>query len=218
MSKFYIEHKTSYLFVDCETTGLKPGPDEVLSISVIDQTGRLVFNSLIRPERRKKWVDAQNIHHISPEMVKDAPTYKDVIPQLQQIFRGAHVVIYNLDFDRKFLAEAMCTASSFHCCMKAYAYFKKEIDPYRGTYRWHKLEVAYDNLFHDTFKAHDSLADVQASLRVWNRIMRDYKVRTEFGHVSFIEGILIWLRKAAFVLLVLLIIIVFILIQIKQIV
>lgn len=69
MSKFYIEHKTSYLFVDCETTGLKPGTDEVLSISVIDQTGRLVFNSLIRPERRKKWVDAQNIHHISPEMV-----------------------------------------------------------------------------------------------------------------------------------------------------
>lgn len=25
MSRFYIEHKTPYLFVDCETTGLKPG-------------------------------------------------------------------------------------------------------------------------------------------------------------------------------------------------
>ena len=114
---FYIEHKTPYLYVDCETTGLKPGTDEVLSISVIDQTGKIAFNSLIRPERRKKWVEAQNINHISPEMVRDAPTYRDVVPQLQRIFRGAHIVTYNLEFDYKFLHEAMCTASSFHCCM-----------------------------------------------------------------------------------------------------
>ena len=125
---FYIEHKTPYLYVDCETTGLKPGTDEVLSISVIDQTGKIAFNSLIRPERRKKWVEAQNINHISPEMVRDAPTYRDVVPQLQRIFRGAHIVTYNLEFDYKFLHEAMCTASSFHCCMKAYAKFQKEID------------------------------------------------------------------------------------------
>ena len=213
---FYIEHKTPYLYVDCETTGLKPGTDEVLSISVIDQTGKIAFNSLIRPERRKKWVEAQNINHISPEMVRDAPTYRDVVPQLQRIFRGAHIVTYNLEFDYKFLHEAMCTASSFHCCMKAYAKFQKEIDPYRGTYRWHKLTAAYDNLFHNTFNAHDSLADVQATLRVWNQIMHDYKVRTEFGYVSSLEAVLIWVRKATLVILVLLVIIVFIWMQIKH--
>ena len=168
------------------------------------------------PERRKKWVEAQNINHISPEMVRDAPTYRDVVPQLQRIFRGAHIVTYNLEFDYKFLHEAMCTASSFHCCMKAYAKFQKEIDPYRGTYRWHKLTAAYDNLFHNTFNAHDSLADVQATLRVWNQIMHDYKVRTEFGYVSSLEAVLIWVRKATLVILVLLVIIVFIWMQIKH--
>ena len=46
--------------------------------------------------------------------------------------------------------------------------------------------------------------------------MHDYKVRTEFGYVSSLEAVLIWVRKATLVILVLLVIIVFIWMQIKH--
>ena len=54
------------IVIDTEATGLHPGWDELLQVAVIDGEGRVLFDQLIKPSRRKKWPDAQRVHGISP--------------------------------------------------------------------------------------------------------------------------------------------------------
>lgn len=41
----------SRIVIDTETTGLDPEKDELLQVSIIDDEGNVLFNSLFRPER-----------------------------------------------------------------------------------------------------------------------------------------------------------------------
>ena len=50
-----------YIFVDTETTGLNAETDELLSISIIDHYGRCIFNSLVKPENKRSWDEAEKI-------------------------------------------------------------------------------------------------------------------------------------------------------------
>ncbi len=51
--------------------------DEILSVSIIDQDGNVLLNTLCKPQKRKSWASAQEIHGISPAMVKNQPTFED---------------------------------------------------------------------------------------------------------------------------------------------
>lgn len=62
-----------YIFIDTETTGLNAERDELLSVSVVDHYGKCIFNSLVKPEHRDNWDDAEKINGITPAMVKNAP-------------------------------------------------------------------------------------------------------------------------------------------------
>ena len=48
--------KTVYL--DTETTGLAPVRDELLEIAIVDDQGKTLVNTLIRPQFRKQWQEA----------------------------------------------------------------------------------------------------------------------------------------------------------------
>ena len=89
--------KRKILVFDTETTGLHPSTDEILQITILDGGGATLFDSYIRPKHRKTWKSAEKINHISPEMVKDAPLFSDVLSQIQDLFDGAEVVVgYNV--------------------------------------------------------------------------------------------------------------------------
>ena len=63
-----------YFFADAETTELNAETDELLSVSIIDHYGRCIFNSLVKPENKKSWDEAERINGISAEMVMKAPS------------------------------------------------------------------------------------------------------------------------------------------------
>lgn len=94
------EKSCDVIFLDTETTGLDPEADEILQISVMNNSGEILLNSYIRPEHKTEWTAAEAINHISPQMVKNAPLMSDIAPLISKIMSGAKVAVaYNIDFD-----------------------------------------------------------------------------------------------------------------------
>jgi len=92
--------------VDIETTGLHPGADRVVEISVvrIEPGGgpTLALDTLVNPNRR---VAATEIHGITDDDVSDAPTFDDIAGNVAQALSGAVVAGYNVYFDVRFLED-----------------------------------------------------------------------------------------------------------------
>lgn len=98
---------------DTETTGKRHGSDKIVEIAAIElvdgaPTGR-VFHKLINPERDIP-DEVVAVHGITNEKVKDAPTFREIMPELIEFFRGARAVAHNSEFDEKFINEELKAA------------------------------------------------------------------------------------------------------------
>lgn len=93
---------------DVETTGLDPkkGHRVIELAGVRIENGKLdetkTFVSLINPERPIPW-ETRQIHKISDEDVKDAPTIMTVLPQFLEFAQGSTLIAHNAAFDVGFL-------------------------------------------------------------------------------------------------------------------
>jgi len=107
--------ETPIAVIDFETTGLTPGADRVLEVSVIrvdpGQEPRLVFDTLVNPHRR---VSATEIHGITDADVADAPSFQDIAGELLDNLNGCVVAAYNVYFDIRFLNFEMQNAGVAH--------------------------------------------------------------------------------------------------------
>ena len=95
------------LTIDIETTGLS-NQDEILQLSVLDtMTDEVLFNSFLKPSHIKSWDEATKTHHITPEMVVNAPTINQIRDAVQKLLDKASLIVgYNhLNFDNRFLAN-----------------------------------------------------------------------------------------------------------------
>ena len=155
------------LYLDTETTGLGT-LDELVDIAAIDNSGRILLNSLIKPHRPIP-ADATAIHGISDLNVRDAPAWADVYPRFVELLANyQHVIVYNADFDQRLIRQT-CSACaltvprvSWHCAMKKYATFAGVGSSYSGGYRWHQLGQAVTQLGVNLLPDHSALADARA--------------------------------------------------------
>jgi len=134
-----------YVILDTETTGVT-NYDEVIQIGVIDPSGVVLLDHLIRPVQKKHIPrQATEIHGITMEMLGDKPLYSQIAHLLQGVVQGKTIVTYNAEFDRRLLSQTVGFAGGFmppdpwDCAMLQYAQFVGEWDDYRNKYRWHKL-------------------------------------------------------------------------------
>ncbi|MBR4355850.1 MAG: 3'-5' exonuclease [Elusimicrobiaceae bacterium] len=92
--------------LDTETTGLSPaGGGKICEIAVsVSQNGRHVeeFSTLLNPGIPMS-PEVIAIHGITNEMVKQAPSFADILPRLLGILDGCVLVAHNADFDLSFL-------------------------------------------------------------------------------------------------------------------
>lgn len=159
------------VFIDTETTGLDPSTDEILEIAIVDDTGRTLLNSLVRPERRTEWRSAEEINGIAPADVAGAASLAELASAIRAAVEGREVVIYNAGFDAGFLGELLDGAASIRCCMQRYAEHVGEWDPKRGRLRWHRLSAAADAAgFRWPGAAHQALADALACRAIWRHV------------------------------------------------
>jgi DNA polymerase-3 subunit epsilon len=100
----------SYAVVDVETTGGSPmtGHRVTEIAAVIVRDGRVseTFETLVNPERSIPPFITR-LTHITPSMVRDKPTFREIAPRVADLLRGHVFVGHNAAFDRRFVrAEA----------------------------------------------------------------------------------------------------------------
>ena len=113
---------TPIAVVDTETTGLSAHGDRVIEIGIVlvepGKSPRIVLDTLVNPERP---VSATEIHGITDDDVRDAPTFRDIADHVQHALHGCVFASYNVYFDAKFIAAELnrCGIKSFppHVCL-----------------------------------------------------------------------------------------------------
>lgn len=142
------------VYLDTETTGLD-GRAEIVEIAVIDNAGKTLLDTLVRPDGIIPY-EVVRIHGIDDEMVAGAPRWTEVYPALLELLRDRTVIVYNAEFDFRLVNQMnrRCGyptyASQWHCAMKQYAAFATDWHARYGNYRWHKLDVALARFGHAT--------------------------------------------------------------------
>lgn len=175
--------------IDFETTGLNSNflsgrMDEILSVAIIDQDGNTLLSTLCSTDDRKTWKKSEEIHGITPAMVKGMPSFSDILPQVKEIlYKAKEVIAYNIPFEMGFL-WAYDAINDFPGGTKIkemvdwgadpmlmFSAYKGELSQY-GDIKWQKLTTAARH-FQYSFKAHDALEDVKATLHVY-KCMQKY--------------------------------------------
>jgi DNA polymerase-3 subunit epsilon len=100
-------------FIDLETTGISLSTDRIVEIAIVKVLPggeRVVKRKLINPEMPIP-KSATDVHGISDEMVKDAPTFKQVANEIKQFLDNCDFGGYNSNrFDIPMLMEEMLRA------------------------------------------------------------------------------------------------------------
>jgi DNA polymerase III epsilon subunit-like protein len=78
-------------------------------------------------------------------MVRQAPTFGEIWPEVMRLMSGRTVVIYNADYDARMIWQSLGelpkfeTGPVYQCAMLLYAEHYGEWNDYRGSYRWQRL-------------------------------------------------------------------------------
>ena len=94
-----------YVVLDLETTGGSPQRDRITEIAAVRMEGgqqAARWSTLVNPGTPIPFF-IQNLTGISNQMVHDAPTFANVVPQLLELLDGAVLVAHNAPFDHGFL-------------------------------------------------------------------------------------------------------------------
>ncbi|NLG99843.1 MAG: 3'-5' exonuclease [Chloroflexi bacterium] len=152
------------VYLDTETTGLSR-TDEIIEISIVDDDGSVLFESLVRPSQPIP-PDSTRVHGITNSEVANASPWPAVWPQVRSVLFGRLVVIYNEEFDLRMMQQSHARyrlpwKDRFNTfdLMKLYAEFRGEWDSYRRAYRYHSLANAGRQCNISLPNAHRSTAD-----------------------------------------------------------
>ncbi|MBX9686640.1 MAG: 3'-5' exonuclease [Candidatus Obscuribacterales bacterium] len=177
--------KEGFFILDTETTGIKK-KDQVIQIGIIDHTGKVIINSLVKPKGVKKLDPViTDITGITMEMLKDAPTLADIHSHICGALRGKKVLAYNAEFDCRLLNQS-CQINGIpefdfrlYCVMLVYTSFWGErhtSGKYAGQYKWQKLPRTNQD---DT---HDATTDCRLTLDLLKQMAETPAPEGVFAH------------------------------------
>jgi DNA polymerase-3 subunit epsilon len=100
-----------WVSLDCETTGLNVGTDEIISIGAVRIVGNKIMTSerfevLVRPERGVS-ADSVRIHRLREQDVAQGLPAEDAMKQLMHFIGSRPLVGYFLEFDVAMLNRAI---------------------------------------------------------------------------------------------------------------
>lgn len=155
---------------DTETTGFSPAQgDELLQISIADKNSEILFNSYIKPLYKKSWPSSQNVHGISPFMVKDAPYPDKIRKQIVSLFENADAIVgHNVAFDIRFISQCLHINIPDEKVFDTMKLFRAA-DSKANSYSLDSAVKVYCSSFYEDFvsKAHDSSMDTRATAKVF---------------------------------------------------
>lgn len=95
----------TFVVIDIETTGLKPGPaaiTEIAAVRVVEGRVAAEFHSLVNPGRKVPAAITQ-LTGITEDMLRDQPRIDAIFPQFHTFLSSSVLVAHNADFDLSFL-------------------------------------------------------------------------------------------------------------------
>lgn len=113
------------MILDTETTGLKQA--EIIEISIINMSGEVLLDRLIRPRRMQMNPYAFRVHGITLDELVDQPTLPELLEELSPILSDNLVLAWNASFDKLMIQRSLgiwgLGAIEFQeqCAMRLYA-------------------------------------------------------------------------------------------------
>ncbi len=166
------------IYYDTETTGINAKKDCIIEIAAYDPVQGKTFNQLINPQMPIP-PESTNIHNITDAMVKDAPTFADIIPEWNAFCSGkVYLIAHNNDaFDQPFLEEAFTRANATIPTWK-YLDSLKWARRFRPDLPKHTLQFLRGIYGIEENNAHRALDDVVILHQVFSMMIDDLALET----------------------------------------
>lgn len=159
---------TPVIVLDIETTGLSPYHHKITEIAAAKVVNREIidkFHALINPETPIPSFITR-LTGINDDMVKDAPTVKEVLPSLKKFLADNIIVAHNASFDYKFISHNLYLHEKEHlenpklCTVKLANRVHSELPS-------KKLSALceYYGVVNET--AHRAMSDVDATIKIF---------------------------------------------------
>ncbi|MBU6430383.1 MAG: 3'-5' exonuclease [Cyanobacteria bacterium REEB65] len=162
----------NFVILDTETTGLDDSA-EVCQVGILSPTGAVLLDTFVRPTIPIP-PDATRIHGITDAMVANWPDFGQVGPKIRALVGDNDLVVYNLAYDRRILAQSaiaarlrwppICSLARQHCAMEEYSRFYGQWNDYHQSFRWQRLPPVPGET------AHSAIGDCKATLALIRRM------------------------------------------------
>lgn len=169
-SKFILDKVVAF---DLETTGIDTEKDRIVQIGAVKfADGKVIEKNILLNPGIKIPKGASDVHGILDEHVKDALEFKQISKSLNSFFEGCSILGYNSDrFDVPLLV------AEFKRCGIDFELDRNYIDvlSLERVLKPNNLESVYKRYTGlDMDGAHDAIADVKATLEIFNRQVNQY--------------------------------------------
>lgn len=175
--------QTTFICLDCETTGLDPKADRIIEVAATKFTFSQIletFQSLIDPECQISEA-SMAIHHITQNMVEGQPKIQDVLPQIVKLLDNYIVIGHGIQFDLNFLGE-----SAKRCQVPASFESTPTIDTLRlarlyGESPTNSLETLREHFNIEPEGAHRAMNDVTVNISVFKYLAQSFKTTEQLS-------------------------------------
>lgn len=160
--------------LDFETANSDPGSICAVGLTFLGEDGQLCSRgTLVRPPRACGWFSSFNIavHHITPAMVREAPEWGELWPELAPRLEGATLLAHNAAFDLGVLRRGLelygfdYPTLDFFCTCKSARRVWPELPD-------HRLDTVAAHIGHH-FRHHDAREDAEAAARAFLAMLRE---------------------------------------------
>ena len=175
--------------IDTETTGRDPSSDRIVEVACVRwERGEITLRKswLVNPGRPIP-KEAFDVHGISDDDVKDAPSFGAILPELLEALAGAIPLAYNAEFDRKQLMSELGRVAAPSAPPPALQKNAEWLDPLVWARELHKLEKSRAlgevaaRLGIELSQAHRAVADAEAALHVFIKFQEDSRLPKTYG-------------------------------------
>lgn len=179
-----------FVAIDVETTGLDAGSDEIIEVAAVkfrDDELLETFNTLVQP-RHSVPLKISQLTHIDGDMLKTAPRFPEVAPDLVRFLKSYPLVGHSVGFDIR-----MLQASGIRLPQPSYDTFEMAtlLIPKAPAYRLSSLTEMLGIAHSD---AHRALSDADAARQVFMHMLRRIEAMdlTELGEIISLTSKIEW--------------------------